>query len=189
MSSAHSKTLCVVFTFWQWRITWYFRFQRRQMWGWLSRDAVPCSLVEISNLSNVLTASIIRAIARSTIESQINFYQTTRCNVPQDRHLLTRHHSICSYTPKWSLRVRWAASMTDVSNVVTKCSWSLNLGCPVKIRNSRKCFLPPKAAVEWLTLQRRVREAPGTNLGPETGCPEGFRDFHQSIHENARIEP
>jgi hypothetical protein len=27
---------------------------------------------------------------------------------------------------------------------------------------------------EWLALLLRIREAPGSNLGPETGCPDRF---------------
>jgi hypothetical protein len=39
----------------------------------------------------VLAASIIRAIeAETTSEILVNFYQTTRCNNPEDSHLHTR---------------------------------------------------------------------------------------------------
>jgi hypothetical protein len=27
-------------------------------------------------------------------------------------------------------------------------------------------------AADWLPLLRRIRELPGSNLGPETGCPD-----------------
>jgi hypothetical protein len=31
--------------------------------------------------------------------------------------------------------------------------------------------------IEWLTLLLRVQEVPGSNIGPETGCPEFFLSF------------
>jgi hypothetical protein len=39
--------------------------------------------------------------------------------------------------------------------------------------------------VEWLTLLFRIREVPGWNLSPETGYPEAFRRFAQSLQANA----
>jgi hypothetical protein len=30
----------------------------------------------------------------------------------------------------------------------------------------------PNVMVEWLTLLFRIREVPGSNLGPETGYPD-----------------
>jgi hypothetical protein len=48
-----------------------------------------CSLVNFTDVSEVLTASIIRAImmeAASTYETSVNFYQTTRRNIPEDGH-------------------------------------------------------------------------------------------------------
>jgi hypothetical protein len=68
--------------------------------------AAPCSLVQVyrrfrgawclnhhrpdDDISEVLAASIIRAMmieAPSTSEMSVNFYQTTRCNNPEDSHL------------------------------------------------------------------------------------------------------
>jgi hypothetical protein len=46
-------------------------------------DVAPCSLYKITDVSEVLTASII------TSETSVNFYQTTRCNIPLDSHLHT----------------------------------------------------------------------------------------------------
>jgi hypothetical protein len=34
----------------------------------------------------------------------------------------------------------------------------------------------PNVVVEWLSLLR-IRKVQGPNIGPETGYPEGFRDF------------
>jgi hypothetical protein len=40
----------------------------------------------------------------------------------------------------------------------------------------------------WLTRLLRIREAPGSNLGPETGYPE-FLWFSQYYQENAGLVP
>jgi hypothetical protein len=40
-----------------------------------------------------------------------------------------------------------------------------------------------------LLTERRIREVPGLNLGPETGYPEGFRSFPRSIQANAGVAP
>jgi hypothetical protein len=55
-------------------------------------DVAPCSLVEVTEISEVLTASINREIAVmmeavSTSETSVNFYQSTRPNTPEDSHL------------------------------------------------------------------------------------------------------
>jgi hypothetical protein len=47
-------------------------------------DVVLCSLVEVYRRSEVLAASIIRAMSK--------FYQTTWRNIPEDSHLHTCHH-------------------------------------------------------------------------------------------------
>jgi hypothetical protein len=44
----------------------------------------------LTDVSEELTASIIRVEAVSSSETSINMYQTTRCNVPEDSHLHTR---------------------------------------------------------------------------------------------------
>jgi hypothetical protein len=49
----------------------------------------PCSLVKFTDVSDVLAAAIIRAIA-STSETSVNLYKTTRRNIPEDSHLHTR---------------------------------------------------------------------------------------------------
>jgi hypothetical protein len=43
--------------------------------------------------------------------------------------------------------------------------------------------------VEWLTLLLRKWEVPGSNLGPDTGCPEVFSGFPQSLQADAGIVP
>jgi hypothetical protein len=50
----------------------------------------PCSLVKVTNVSDVLAASIIRAMtmeAARTSKTSVNFYQTTRRYNPKDSHL------------------------------------------------------------------------------------------------------
>jgi hypothetical protein len=46
----------------------------------------------------------------------------------------------------------------------------------------------PNVFVEWFTLLLRIQEAPGSNLGPETGYTDwGFRELPQSLPVNAGI--
>jgi hypothetical protein len=49
-------------------------------------DAAPCILVEIDRLT-----------ALSTTETSVNFYQTTRRNIPDDSHLHTRRRENLKY--------------------------------------------------------------------------------------------
>jgi hypothetical protein len=42
-------------------------------------DVAPCSLVEVALMTE----------AESTSETSVNFYQTTRLNIPEDSRLLT----------------------------------------------------------------------------------------------------
>jgi hypothetical protein len=49
--------------------------------------------VKFTDVSEVFAASIIIALmmeAASTSETSVNFYQTTRRNIPEDNHLHTR---------------------------------------------------------------------------------------------------
>jgi hypothetical protein len=64
---------------------WDFRFSlRREFW-----DDAPCSLVEVYHPFRVLTASDSGPLlaAESTPEPSVNFYQTTRRNIPKASHL------------------------------------------------------------------------------------------------------
>jgi hypothetical protein len=46
----------------------------------------------------------------------------------------------------------------------------------------------PNVVVEWLI--HLIREVPGSNLIPETGCPDsGFLGFPQSLKVNAGMVP
>jgi hypothetical protein len=49
-------------------------------------DVALCSLVDVYDVSEVLAASIIRAMmkAASTSEASVNFYQITRRNITED---------------------------------------------------------------------------------------------------------
>jgi hypothetical protein len=58
-------------------------------------DVAPCSLVILTDVSEVLTVSNIRVItlmmeATSTSETSVNIYQTTRRNIPEGSHHHTR---------------------------------------------------------------------------------------------------
>jgi hypothetical protein len=48
-------------------------------------DAAPCSLVEFTSISEVLTALIMKE--PSTSETSTKFYQTTWRKIPEDSHL------------------------------------------------------------------------------------------------------
>jgi hypothetical protein len=53
-------------------------------------DVTPCSLVEMTDVSEVLTFSIIIALlmeAVSTSETSVTFYHSTRCNISEDSYL------------------------------------------------------------------------------------------------------
>jgi hypothetical protein len=58
-------------------------------------DVASCNLVEIDHVSKVITASktALMMEAESTSEMSVNFYQTARCNIPEDRHLHTTNVS------------------------------------------------------------------------------------------------
>jgi hypothetical protein len=52
-------------------------------------DVAPCSPVKITDVSEVRTASITRVMMKavSTFEKPVNFYGTTRRNIPERSHL------------------------------------------------------------------------------------------------------
>jgi hypothetical protein len=61
--------------------------------------------------------------------------------------------------------------------------WLWELG-----RDSRT--LTSNVVVEWLALLVLVLEVPGSELGPETVCPDWrFRGFSQSLYANSGMEP
>jgi len=41
--------------------------------------------------------------------------------------------------------------------------------------------------IEWLILLLRIREVPGSNLGPEAEFSEVFRGFSRSLRANCGI--
>jgi hypothetical protein len=49
--------------------------------------------------------------------------------------------------------------------------------------------IQPDVASEWLTLLLRIREVPGSNIGPGPAYPDVFRGFSQSLDTNAGIVP
>jgi hypothetical protein len=56
-------------------------------------DVAPCNLIEVHRLWEVVAASIIRAMkdAGSISATSVDFYQITRCNIPEDSHLQTEN--------------------------------------------------------------------------------------------------
>jgi hypothetical protein len=69
------------------------------------------------DVSDVLTASIIRAI--STSETSVNFYQTARCNIPEYSHFHTRRReNLKSHNQLGSQRMRWEDNIkTDLRDI------------------------------------------------------------------------
>jgi hypothetical protein len=55
----------------------------------------------------------------------------------------------------------------------------------IKCSEIKYVILLPNVVVECLTLLLRIWEVPGSNLGPETGCPDAFYGFPQSLQENS----
>jgi hypothetical protein len=53
------------------------------------RDVASCSLIKLTDVTEVLTASIIRAMieAVSISEASFIFYETTRSSIQEDSHL------------------------------------------------------------------------------------------------------
>jgi hypothetical protein len=59
---------------------WDYRFSRRRIWRWLSSE-ILCRVVTI-------IAMMMETV--STSETSVNFYQTTRRNIPEESHLYIR---------------------------------------------------------------------------------------------------
>jgi hypothetical protein len=58
----------------------------------------------------------------------------------------------------------------------------------VLISTLQEAFGGPKVAAECLAHLIRIREVPGSNLGPETGDTDwGFRGYPQSLQANAGV--
>jgi hypothetical protein len=50
------------------------------------------------------------------------------------------------------------------------------------------CVASLDVAMEWVAHLFRICEVPGSNLGPQTGCPDrGFCGFPQALRDNASI--
>lgn len=72
----------------------------------------------------------------------------------------------------------------------TQTAFSASTEPPTQINDSSATSQPPSVVVDWLTLLLRVREAPGTNPGPETGySDDSFCGFSQSVQADAGTVP
>jgi hypothetical protein len=85
-------------------------------------DVAPCSLVEVTDVSEVLAASIIRVMeAASTSENSVNFYQTTRHNIPEDCHLHTRrrenlkYHQVKILPDEYNCYIMWYNDLSETT--------------------------------------------------------------------------
>jgi glycyl-tRNA synthetase alpha subunit len=71
-------------------------------------DVTPCSLVEVYRSfigACCLHHQALMMEAVSTSETSVNFYQTTRGNIPEDSHLHThRHQNLKSHQVRLKLR-------------------------------------------------------------------------------------
>jgi hypothetical protein len=83
----------------------------------------PCSLVEVTSISEVLAAFIIRASvialmveAASVSEMSVNLYQTTWCNIPEDSHHLI-FNQLFNYVTKY-LYYGVAHMLSEISFVI-----------------------------------------------------------------------
>jgi hypothetical protein len=72
-----------------------------------------CSLVKFANISELLAASIIRAMmeAASTSEASVNYYQIIRRNNPEDSHFHTRRHEKLKSSLHFSVTFRSCFTM------------------------------------------------------------------------------
>jgi hypothetical protein len=59
--------------------------------------------------------------------------------------------------------------------------WILNAYSWYKNIHKRLLHIPPKLVVECLTLLLRIWGVSGTNLGPETGYPDGIHSWFSSV--------
>jgi hypothetical protein len=70
-----------------------------------------------------------------------------------------------------------------------RCRWVItSWGWAVDSTTSGQCLVP-NLVVEWLTLLFLILEVSASNLCPESGYPDCFRDFPQSIEANAGVVP
>jgi hypothetical protein len=98
---------------------------------------VGCCVVwsrrNLINVSQVLAASIVRAIAlimeaASTSETSVNFSQTTRCNNPEDSHLRTRHReNLKSHKTEF----HWILSSVETLNKHSELKFIFSVHCIV----------------------------------------------------------
>jgi hypothetical protein len=68
------------------KIRWDFRFSRRRVWIWLSSGMLHrVVLHKLTDVSEVFTAlSVLMMEAVGPSETSVNFYETTRRNIPED---------------------------------------------------------------------------------------------------------
>jgi hypothetical protein len=100
---------------------------------------------KLTHVSQLLTASIISAIttvmieAVSTSETSVNFYQTTRRNIPEDSHLHTRMHenvnNLLWFAPetKFGPELRFAKHSYSFHHASCVTSNNVCLGFEVKL--------------------------------------------------------
>jgi hypothetical protein len=78
-------------------------------------DVTPCSLAQTDRRLRLLTAHITLMMkAASTSGTSVNFYQTTRLNIPEDSHLhIRRRENLKSHQPTEELPMRRAGSKEE----------------------------------------------------------------------------
>jgi hypothetical protein len=65
-------------------------------------ECFPCTLVNMTNVTEVLSASIIRTITdhrdnEAPLTTSVNIYQTARRNIPENSHLHSRRENLESH--------------------------------------------------------------------------------------------
>jgi hypothetical protein len=108
-------------------------------------DVAPCNVVEIGRRFRGAYCfhhhGLLMAI--STSETSVNFYETTRCNIPEDSHIHTRHVRTWNLTLPQKVTI-WSLSSTSSvqSRPSPPASRRSILVCFHVVQHCISCFLP-----------------------------------------------
>jgi hypothetical protein len=112
---------------------WDCRFWHRRVWRWLSSGKLRRVVwYKMTDVSELLTASVLMMKTVSTSETSVNIYQTTRCNMPEDSHL----HEISMFNSGLQ-----STSPQSTPFQKKKHLWT-NRGCYYNVRKTVRCVGP-----------------------------------------------